>query len=291
MKTRPLGGTGIEVPILGFGAGSIGGFTLTEDEAGRLLNEVVDLGVTLFDTARSYGTSEERIGRHLSPRRAEIVLSTKVGYGVSGVPDWTGECIRLGIDGALERLRTDHIDIVHLHSCPLGILQRDDVLEALGHAIEAGKVRVAAYSGENEALGWAIDCGRFGSVQTSVSVCDQRGIGGHVTRASERGLGVIGKRPLANSPWAREARPADDDAAAAYFDRFRAMGFDAADPRWRDRALRFAAFAPGVHAVVCGSSCIQHVRENVESVLRGSLPTEEIATLRDAFRGEWAGMI
>jgi len=56
-----------------------------ETEAGRLLNAVLDLGVNLIDTARGYGLSEERIGRHLAHRRQDFVLSTKVGYGLPGV--------------------------------------------------------------------------------------------------------------------------------------------------------------------------------------------------------------
>src|SRR5690606_2023592 len=97
---------------------------LDEAEGGQLLNAVPDLGVGLIDTARSYGLSEERIGRHLCGRRDEFVLSTKVGYGVDGVEDWTPRCVRLGIEAARARLATDVIDIVHLHSCDAVTLAR-----------------------------------------------------------------------------------------------------------------------------------------------------------------------
>jgi aryl-alcohol dehydrogenase-like predicted oxidoreductase len=66
---------------------------VSESEAGRLLNQVLDAGVNLIDTARGYGLSEERIGRHLAHRRPEFLLSTKVGYGIPGVADWTYDCI------------------------------------------------------------------------------------------------------------------------------------------------------------------------------------------------------
>lgn len=65
---------------------------VSEAEAGYLLNEALDLGVNLIDTARGYGLSEELIGRHLAHRRHEFVLPTKVGYGIAGVPDWTNAC-------------------------------------------------------------------------------------------------------------------------------------------------------------------------------------------------------
>src|SRR4051794_28359829 len=104
--TRSFGKTGLSVSALGFGAGQIGSPELNEEEAARLLHGALDLGVTFFDTARGYGLSEERIGRHLSSHRARFVLSSKGGYGVDGVPDWTAEVIARGIDDALGRLRT-----------------------------------------------------------------------------------------------------------------------------------------------------------------------------------------
>ena len=58
-------------------------------------------GVNLIDTARGYGLSEERIGRHLAHRRQDFLLSTKVGYGVEGLPDWTYDCIVGGVERAL----------------------------------------------------------------------------------------------------------------------------------------------------------------------------------------------
>ena len=124
MQMRPFGKSDFSVSALGFGAGHIGGLNMTEGDVSHLLNSIVDLGINLFDTARAYGLSEERIGKHLSHRRNEIIISTKVGYGISGVEDWTYHSVRLGIDEALIKLRTDYIDIVHLHSCSLEVLKQ-----------------------------------------------------------------------------------------------------------------------------------------------------------------------
>ena len=110
MISRDLGNTGLTVTVLGFGAMQVGDPRIPEADAGRILNEALDMGIGLIDTARSYGLSEERIGRHISARREDFVLSTKVGYGVEGHPDWTPGCVRQGIDDARTRLNTDTLD-------------------------------------------------------------------------------------------------------------------------------------------------------------------------------------
>src|SRR5580692_1349338 len=152
---RPFGNTGLTVSALGLGAGHIGGSELDDAAAAALLGAALDAGVTLIDTARSYGRSEARIGTFLAGRRDRVVIATKGGYGIEGVPDWTGPCIAAGVDAALATLRTDYVDVFLLHSCPLATLARGEVIDALETAVRAGKVRVMGYSGEGEALGWA----------------------------------------------------------------------------------------------------------------------------------------
>ena len=85
---RAFGKQGLSVSALGLGAGHIGDPELDEARVGVLLNSALDMGITLIDTARSYGLSEERIGRHIARRRPQFILSTKVGYGMSGHKDW-----------------------------------------------------------------------------------------------------------------------------------------------------------------------------------------------------------
>lgn len=305
METRPLGATGLTVSAMGFGAGSIGEEHTPDAEVDRLIGGALDAGIKLFDTARSYGRSEERLGRALEGRRGQVVLSTKVGYGTPGIPDWTGPCITAGVDAALARLRTDWLDVVHLHSCGLEILQRGEVVEALGRAVAAGKVRVAAYSGEGEALEWAVASGAFGSIQCSVSVVDQAVLEGAVATARARGLGVLAKRALGNAPWRFSSRPEASDVAEAW-ERFRALcaelGVSPADPetseagalRWGERFTRFTGFAPGVDALLVGTRSAAHLAAAVEAVARGPLPASDAAALRAAFvrcGTGWAGRI
>ena len=197
---RPFGDSGLTVPALGFGAMQIGDPQLDERHVARMLNHVLDSGMTLIDTARSYGLAEERIGRHIAHRRAEFVLSTKVGYDVAGVPDWTYECVVRGVDAARAKLRTDVIDIVHLHSCTLEILQAGAVTRALNECRSAGKIRIAAYSGDAAALAFASESGGFRSLQASVNLCDQQALP-VLQRAQRAGLGTIAKRSLGGRPW------------------------------------------------------------------------------------------
>jgi len=290
---RPLGRTGITVPVLGLGAGALGEAGLEEAEVGRLLNEALDLGVTFIDTARSYGCSEERIGRHLAHRRGEFVLATKVGYGVAGEADWTAGCVRRGIDEALARLRTDVIDVLLLHSCGAAALRDEGILEALEAARRAGKVRVAAYSGEGEPLALALASGRFGAVECSVNLCDQRGLDAALPAAAGGGLGVIAKRPLANAPWRHAERPAGQ-YVEPYWERWQAMRLDPGGLPWDELALRFSAFAPGVSCCIVGTARLEHLRRNVALARRGPLPAAQVEAVRAAFRAQdrgWEGQV
>ncbi|HWU89314.1 MAG TPA: aldo/keto reductase [Kofleriaceae bacterium] len=292
MQARPLGATGLTVSELGLGAGPLGGPHLDDAAAERLLRGAVDLGITLIDTAPSYGRSEVRIGAALRGLRSRVVLSTKLGYGVPGIADWTGPCITAGVDAALARLDTGWIDIAHLHSCPRDVLERGDVIEALEAAVRAGNVRVPAYSGDGDALAWAIESGRFGVVQCSVSLADQRALDAAIPRATTRGIGVLAKRVLANAAWRDELRPTAPDRAA-YWDRLRAMqqpppGVDPAD-----HALRFVLAQP-VGSLLMGTTDLAHLRAAIAAAARGPLETAPLHEARDAFRRHdrgWDGVV
>jgi aryl-alcohol dehydrogenase-like predicted oxidoreductase len=289
VERRPFGDTGLTVTPLGLGGGQIGEADIGDATAARVLHAALDAGIGLIDTARGYGTSEERIGRHLAARRDEFVLVTKVGYDVEGAMDWTAAAVTGGIERATRLLRTDVIDVALLHSCPLETLERRDVIEALLAARSAGKIRVAGYSGENEALRWAVRSGHFGAIETSVNIVDQWSLSNVLPEAGH--LGVIAKRPLANAPWRFEERPVGR-YGEAYWERLRGLDIEPADGDWLATALRFAAYAPNVSAAIAGTASPDHVRAAAEAVERGPLPAEEVARWRDAFAphaGAWPG--
>ena len=266
---------------------------LDESQVATMLNAALDAGIRLIDTAPSYGTSEQRIGRHLAHRRGEFVLATKFGYGIEGVADWTGECITRGIERALQRLQTEHIDIALLHSCELHVLQHGEVIEALERARQAGKVGVMGYSGENEALQFAVACGRFGAIETSLNLCDQRDIDDVVQQARAAGMGVIAKRPLANVPWLYGTRP-QGMYVDTYWQRWKAMAVDPHGFEWQELALRFAAWHTGAHSCIVGTANLAHLLRNAQIAALGPLPQELVRSLREAFRrhgADWAGEV
>jgi len=292
MQQRPLGATGLTVSELALGAGPLGDDRIDDATAERLIRGALDLGVTLIDTAPSYGRSEARIGAGLRGLRSRVLISTKLGYGVPGIPDWTGPCITAGVDAALARLGTAWLDIAHLHSCPRHVLERGDVLDALEGAVRAGKVRVPAYSGDGDALAWAIDSGRFGVVQCSVSLADQRALDFAIPRAIQRGIAVLAKRPLANFAWRHDARPPEHDRGT-YWDRLRTMGLPPPGVDPAEYALRFVLAQP-IAAALVGTTDLAHLRAAAAAAARGPLDDDAVAAAREAFRRHdqgWDGVI
>jgi aryl-alcohol dehydrogenase-like predicted oxidoreductase len=292
LPQRDFGNKGFKVSIIGLGTGHIGDQRLPETNAEYILNHALDIGITLFDTARAYGSSEERIGKYLSRRRDEIIISTKVGYGVEGYQDWTYDCIIAGVDEALKLLRTDFIDIVHLHSCPLIILQQGDVIEALNRTKEKGKIKAVAYSGENEALEFAIYSTLVDSIQTSVNICDQRNLNSHIRKAKERNMGVIAKRSIANAPWRFKERPSGH-YCEEYWLRWQKMNFDF-DIEPEELFLRFTLYTPGIDSGLIGTTSIEHLDLNVKIALKGKLPDDVIVSIRNTFAendDNWIGLV
>ncbi len=291
MNPRPYGTTGLTFNPLGLGAAQIGEAGLEEAQVAKLLHAAVDSGIQLFDTAPSYGLSEERLGKHLAARRSEIVISTKLGYGVPGIADWTGPCITAGVEFALRRLRTDYIDIAHFHSCPRQVLEQTDVIAALETAKTAGKVRAIAYSGENQDLDYAIDCSRFDGFMASLNLCDQRIVGTQLPRMA--GKGFIAKRTVANHPWRFTSQPLGD-YCEAYWLRWQAMGLDNRGLDWGEISLRLALATPGVSAGIVGTAKLQHLQESLTWAAKGPLDATWVHQLQAAFTrrdNNWVGQI
>lgn len=292
---RPYGKSGLMVSALGLGAMQIGDPRLAEDEVAALLYAALDAGITLIDTARSYGLSEQRIGRHLATRRDEIVLSTKLGYGVEGYDDWTAPCISAGIERALRILNTDRIDIAHLHSCPRATLERGEVITALEQAKRDGKVRAIAYSGDNDDLSYAVSCGRFDGFMASLNICDQRVIDAVLPNITDQGF--IAKRPSANHPWRFSERPVGD-YCEEYWLRWHTMGLAKYGHTHNldsgEVALRFALTPPQISGAIIGTASIAHLKQNIEWAEAGAFDADSFEELRTAFRQHdhgWLGQI
>lgn len=298
---RPFGRTGLNVTPLGFGGAPIGLLESEAEAVGDVLNELLDAGVNLIDTAACYYGSEEAIGRAVSSRRDEFVLVSKCGHNVDkdGRADFSPDVITESIDRSLKRLKTDRLDVILLHSCDLKTLKQGDALAAAVKAREAGKVRFVGYSGDNDAAAWAVQQPDVAVLQTSVNVCDQNNIDTVLPLAKKHNVGVMVKRPIANAAWKplNEQYEKYQNYTKPYRERFEAMGLTAddfadaglgfssdANAAWCELFLRFTLSQPGVGVAIVGTTKPSHVRANIEIANNGPLPQKLIDRLRKAFK-------
>jgi len=205
----------------------------------KLLNGVLDLGISYIDTAPAYGTSEERIGQAISHRRREFILSTKVGEffedGVSKY-DFSADAVRKSVETSLRRLHTDVLDFVFIHSSgdDLRIVEQTDVVPTLMSLRDAGLVRglgLSGYTAEGfrAALPWA------DAVMVEYHP-DNESLAPVIDEAHQRGITVIVKKGLVSG-----RLPAA-------------------------QALSFILRNSAVASVVVGSLSLDHLRENLRIV-------------------------
>jgi len=178
MGTRIFGNTGLTVSRLGIGLAEIG-FELTLEEintASNVLNTALDAGITFLDTSACYDISEELIGRTIAHRRDEYTLATKAGHVTGGYvgESWTAQTVRDSIDRSLVRMKTDHLDLVQLHSCNVDVLERGEVIAVLQQAKQVGKTRFIGYSGDNEAALWAVAQMAIKSAEVIIALYGER---------------------------------------------------------------------------------------------------------------------
>jgi aryl-alcohol dehydrogenase-like predicted oxidoreductase len=204
------------------------------------------------------------------------------------VQDWTAQVIEAGVDAALRLLKTDHIDIVHLHSCERHTLQAGEVVDALTRVRDKGKIGIAAYSGENEALAWAINSSKFAGLECSVNLFDQASLNALLPHAKAQGMGVIAKRALGNAPWRFSERPVGD-YCETYWQRMQQLAYYTAGMPWDEFALRFVAYQPEVSSAIVGTSSPAHLQHNVALAEKGPLPEEVVRAVRARFAMLGAG--
>ena len=280
METRTFGRTGLEVSVLGFGGAPIGVLETGEAEVDGVLGLLLDHGVNLVDTAAGYRGSEEAIGRSIGSRRDDFVLVSKCGQAFDDLPGepWSEELITATIERSLERLQTDHLDVMLLHTCDLEVLERGEAVGALVRAREAGKIRFAGYSGDNQAGAYAARLEDVAVIQTSINICDQ--------------VNIDQVLPVADADYARYAETYTERLALMAIGP-QDMGFEESD--WPELALRFT-LSCDIGTAIIGTTNPDHVRANIEAASRGALPEEAVAQLREAFveamadaDDEWTG--
>jgi aryl-alcohol dehydrogenase-like predicted oxidoreductase len=159
MEYRLLGGSGLKIPVLSFGAGTFGGgneffkawgATDNVDEARRIVDTCLDAGVNLFDTANIYsdGKSEEVLGKALGAKRDRALISTKATFKMGDGPNDLGSSryhLRRALEDSLRRLGTDYVDIYHLHGFD-ALTPIEEVQDTLNKFVREGKIRYIAAS-------------------------------------------------------------------------------------------------------------------------------------------------
>jgi aryl-alcohol dehydrogenase-like predicted oxidoreductase len=266
MRYRSLGDSGLMVSVAGLGCNNFG---RRLDVAGTrgVVDAALEAGVTLLDTADSYGgggRSEEILGEVLAGRRDEVVLATKFGhqgfdmrYGPAAGAKGGRSYIRRAVEGSLRRLRTDHIDLYQLHT-PDPVTPIEETLRALGELVAEGKVR---YIGHSNLAGW----------QIANAAHAAREAGTEPFR-----LGVLPYFPLANGLLTGKVRrgqaPPEDSRLATRegyitdekLDRVEALISWAADRGLTvlDVAIGGLAAQPGCSSVIAGATSAEQVKAN-----------------------------
>jgi len=142
-----------------------------------------------------------------------------------------------------------------LHSCGEEILRQGAVIEVLQQARDKGKARYIGYSGDNDPALYAVNCGAFDTLQTSISIADQKAITLTLPSARDKGMGIIAKRPIANAVWKYRARP-QDPYIQTYWERLLKLDYPflRADAKtMSETALKFTLSIPGVHTAIVGT--------------------------------------
>ena len=297
LPTRPLGRTGLQVTVLGYGAlelsgrpsgrpGEVRNRDITEADAERVLNAALDAGINYIDTAPDYGVSEERIGKYVAHRRSEYFLCSKCGCVVgtsanasarTGGHVFTAENVVAGVEQSLRRLRTDYLDVVQFHGNPTKAqLEEHGALEALLDLQRQGKVRWLGASGELPNLSEQLAMDQLAVFQIPYSAVERE----HeqaIDEAASAGRGVVIRSGVARGAPGREAGdlwPAwqqveIDDLLAGITP--------------MELALRFTISHPGMHTTIVGTSDVEHLRENVEAARKGPLPADLYEAAKQRF--------
>jgi aryl-alcohol dehydrogenase-like predicted oxidoreductase len=285
MEKRQLGKTDMEVSVLGFGGAEIGFQGATEETVARLLKGALDAGLNVIDTGECYEGSEELIGKTVGERRADYHVFTKCGHprGV-GSEDWSPSSLLESIERSLRRLRTDRLDLIQLHSCSEAVLRKGDAIAALQTAREKGYARYLGYSGDSQAARYAVECGAFDTLQTSINIADQEAIDLTLPLAREKEMGVIAKRPIANVAWKESHKPIES-YHHVYWERLHKLRYEFIRhlplKETIAHALRFTLSVPGMHTAIVGTTKPERWQENAGLVEEGSLSPAEFAAIRD----------
>jgi aryl-alcohol dehydrogenase-like predicted oxidoreductase len=324
MEKRKFGRTGLDISVLTFGCGAVGGLMTRGAPADqeRAVARAIEAGVNLFDTAAAYGdgASELNVGRVFASLKPDVILSTKVRVPAER-PD-TGAAIAASLDASLKRLRRDHVDVFQLHNTigaradgmTMSVEEvLGDAVPALNRAREQGKTRFIGFTaiGETEALLALIASGAFDTAQVPYNALnpsagekiaaaypaqDYRAI---LERAAEKGVGTIGIRALAGGALSGsvardplglpEVEPigsgADYAKDAARARRLEPMVREGHASSLTEMAMRFAISNPKLPTAEIGLANIGELNAALSAVSKGPLSGAALARLKQLQAG------
>ena len=283
LPRRILGRTGLEVTQLSYGSMGLRGprtwgvRVVNDADAEQMLNAVLDAGINFIDTAPDYGVSEERIGRFLSARRHEFVLATKCGCTYTQHDDhleidhrWEPDVVRRNLETSLQRLRTDHIDLLQFHGGDAASLQRAGLIDVLLAFREQKLIRFLGSSSSLPDLPGLIALNIFDTFQIPYS-CLAPQHHDVIAQAAATGAGIILRGGIAQGgPDAEIQRPALNEVwEKARLDELLPAGMTRAE-----LLLRCTLSHPDCHTTIVGTCNPAHFQENLQAAGRGPLPTD-----------------
>jgi len=295
-----LGTSGIRVSRVGLGCNNFGG-RIDFDATKAVVEQALEAGITFFDTAEVYGqdgASERFLGELLDGRRESVVLATKFGWAPErGFGDPAR--VRAAIEGSLERLRTDHVDLYYLHKpdpdTPIG-----ETLQALDELVREGRVRALGCSNfsaeqlaEAERVARELGTARFVAVQNEYNLLTRNDDEGVLPLCRELGIAYVPYFPLASGMLTgkyRSGEPAPEGTrlAGRVLDEGRLARAERlgryAEKRGHtllELALSALVATPGVASVIAGATKPEQVLANVAAAAAWRLDAEDLRALED----------
>lgn len=329
MEMRIFGRSGMKISILGFGCGAVGGLMVRGDHADqeRAIGRALDSGVNYYDTAALYGNgeSEKNLGRILNKLKPkDAIVGTKVRLPPNAGP--IAEVIAKSLEGSLQRLGLEQVDVLHLHN-PItasgggDTLSVRQVLDEVVPAFEAlrrqGKVRFLGITatGDTSALHEVIDARVFDSAQVTYNMLNPsaatalppnypaQDYGKLFDHTRAAGVGVVGIRVLAGGALSGSAErhpiaspPPNPIGSAKSYEgdlrraqRLAPLVKEGFAPSLAEAATRFCITHPAMGTILVGVATPQQFEDALAAVMKGPLPKvalDRLAALQQGFVGE-----
>lgn len=314
MHYRTLGKTGILVSEIGFGCWGIGGtahggmaYGATDDTVSlQALEKALDLGITFFDTSNLYGAghSEVLLGKATRKCRDKVIIATKGGFTDKGdTQDWSPFALRSSLEGSLQRLNTDYVDLLQLHSPEIAALEDGALFELLKGFVTEGKIRswgVSVRSPEDAKYLLGRFYGEIPVLQVNFSAVDQRALECGLLAASlAQQVGVVARTPLCfgfltgqyqaitfdkgdhRARWSSKQIKLWADA----YRKFISEECDLSDQTAAQLALRYCISFPSISCTIPGMLTPSHVLENASASGLGPLPSTTLSYFQKVYRG------